>query len=195
MRYLVLILALFLAGCAGTLGPGGKPADPGTPLVVLVPIGPFPEAQLSALATYSRDRLGIEAEIGPTIEFSKFLIDFARKQVSAHHFMEIVEGRYKKRVAGTRWIIVGLTAQDIYLPELDWKFAFSLRKMPAYAVISTARMGEGASDDVLIERLKKLFAKNVGILAQGKSDNDDPESALYRNIRGVEDLDKMNKDY
>jgi hypothetical protein len=55
--------------------------------------------------------------------------------------------------------------------------------------------GATVADSVAAERIRKVFAKNVAILGLGKTESDDPQSALYRQIRTVDDLDRITKDF
>lgn len=47
----------------------------------------------------------------------------------------------------------------------------------------------------LRSRLRKMVAKNIGIMYFGMSASDNPRSVLFRNVLGVDDLDRMTEEF
>lgn len=67
--------------------------------------------------------------------------------------------------------VVGLTDVDMFIPDVSWRYAFSKREPPRFAVVSTARMDRGcmgivrASSGIQMARLRKMVGKNIGVLS------------------------------
>lgn len=107
---------------------------------------------------------------------------------------------YPQQAASPTSILIGVTNEDIYISELDWKFALNFRQTPHELVISTARLnpayyGEPAVPSLLETRLRKLLTKNIGISFYGLELTSDRGSVLYNDIEDMETLDAMGEDY
>src|SRR5207302_4637339 len=97
-------------------------------------------------------------------------------------------------------ILIGVTNEDIYISELDWKFALNFRQSPHELVISTARLnpayyGQSASPSLLETRLRKLLTKNIGISFYGLELTSERGSVLYNDIEDMDTLDAISEDY
>ena len=62
--------------------------------------------------------------------------------------------------------------------------------------MSTARMkeefyGHPPNEALLADRFGKMLAKNLGVLFLGVPLNDNPNSVMYRNVLGLDDLDRI----
>ena len=98
-------------------------------------------------------------------------------------------------MTGTPFVI-GVTGEDMYLQTNPrWRFAFSYRNGPCVAVVSYARMQIDASPEVRATRLRKMTAKNLGVLVYGLPLNKDPRSLMFDEILGIEDLDFMDENF
>ena len=99
--------------------------------------------------------------------------------------------------------VIGITAFDMHMEAMRdrWLFTFSLRSPDRrFAVVSFERMdpanlGEPADSELLRSRLRKMLAKNIGLMCYGLPASDNPRSVLYRNILGVDDPDRMGEDF
>ena len=80
-------------------------------------------------------------------------------------------------------------------------FTFSLRSrdqrmaVVSYARMDPANLGDPPDDQLLMTRLRKMIAKNVGIIVYGLPPSRNPRSVLYGNILGVDDLDRMTEEF
>jgi hypothetical protein len=79
----------------------------------------------------------------------------------------------------------------------QWRFTFSLRSeedhfaVVSYARMDPARLGGRTDAERLKTRLRKMVAKNIGIMYYGLPISQDPRSVLYGQIGGVRELDEM----
>jgi len=174
--------------------------EAGKEKLYFIPLGNFSRAPLTRLVTYYKRKSGVSAisTAGLPLEFAA--IDTLRRQVIAEEVVELMKRKYPKLAEDPNAILIGLTDQDMYIREKTWQFAFSYRTEGRFAVVSSARMnpvnlGEPADDDLLDRRMRKMVTKNIGLLYYLLPANNNPKSALYRNISGVEDLDNMGEDF
>ena len=98
-------------------------------------------------------------------------------------------------------MVIGLTTADIFIPSVNWTYAFSNRRPPRLAVVSPARMDRGcmgigrASADRQMARLRKMVGKNIGALVYGLPLSGHPRSMMYAWVGGPQELDMMTEDF
>ncbi len=96
---------------------------------------------------------------------------------------------------------LGITGQDIYPLGENWRFCFGWRIVESRAaIVSSARMnleypGEPPAEATLEKRLRKTVTKDIGILYYGMSSNNNPRSALFSGILGIQELDRVTEDF
>ena len=128
--------------------------------VRFVPLGAFPEATLQALAAYYRDKYGLAIDLAPSLSVPPAAFDAARGQLDSEVLVGILQAAYPQR-PGERLIVIGFVADDMYIPDFNWRYALSYRKADRYAVVSSARMDRGclgltrASPERTHSRLRK----------------------------------------
>jgi hypothetical protein len=87
-------------------------------------------------------------------------------------------------------IVIGVTAADMYVRDVSWRWAFAQRLEGTSAVISVARMPNTRQ----VSRWK-LFAtmmtREVGFLCFELPSSDNPYDVLYRDILSVSDLERL----
>jgi predicted Zn-dependent protease len=191
MRRTILILSVLTVACL--LGVRSSAAQRGT--LYLVPILATPDL-LDALSAYYQQNLALDVQILPALEPRASTFDPDRRQFVAE---ELVKQLRTSQGGNSRLgAVIGVTSKDMYIRELSWRFAFSLRE-PPYAVVSYARMdpvvfGRAPDRDLLLKRLRKMVTRNVGIMIFGLPRHADPTNLMYRNVLGVDDLDKLDED-
>ena len=125
--------------------------------------------------------------------------DQQRGQLVAEDVITSLKASYAQVVADPGAVVIGLVTTDLYLRERpDWAWAFGLRAEGRFAVVSTARMGWPlglASDERTMSRLRKMVTKDIGLMYFGLSASDDSHSVMYRNIGGIDDLDRMGEEF
>ena len=168
--------------------------------VYLVPIGDTTPLISSSLLQYYRSKYGISLRVLPSIPVPEWARDQARQQLVADELIEAMRRAYPQQAASPGSILIGVTDEDIYISELDWKFALNFRETPRALVISTARLnpvyyGKPPASSLLETRLRKLLTKNIGISFYGLELTSDRGSVLYNNIEDMETLDAMGENY
>jgi len=126
--------------------------------------------------------------------------DEPRKQLVAEEVIEAMRRAYPKQASAPDSILIGVTNEDMYIADLDWKFAPNFRHLPHVAEISTARLnpvfyGEPAAPQLFETRLRKLMTKNIGISYYHLDLSSDRGSVLYDNVENMNTLDTMSEDY
>ncbi|MBM2809727.1 MAG: hypothetical protein HW416_486 [Chloroflexi bacterium] len=164
----------------------------------LVPLGDFPTESLDVFASYYRARWDLDIKVLPTEDLDEDAWNPQRSQFTAEQLVRQLD---RVRVAiGERddAVIFGLLNDDIYIASrTDWRFAFSYRD--GYSgVLSACRMnpeslGERTDPELAWLRMRKMLTKQVA-LYHGVPASDNPKSAVFRNILGVDDLDRMTEE-
>ena len=168
--------------------------------VFLVPIGDTASLISPALLDYYRQKYGLSLRVLSSIPLPEWARDRARQQVVADELIEAMREAYPQQARSRDSILIGLTDEDMYIAELDWKFALNFRQTPHELVISTARLnpffyGKSPSPSLVEARLRKLLTKNIGVSYYGLELARDRGSVLYNDIENMETLDAMGEDY
>ena len=172
----------------------------GSGKVYLVPLGAFSDATVKHLASYYRDKYGLQVEALAHVVLPPESMNPGRQQLIAEVAVEIMKQAYPELSNDPQAILIGLAKEDMYIAQKNWRFSFSWREQGKYAVVSTGRMHlplamQPLSKDQIRTRLRKMVTKNVGVLYYDLAQSDDPRSVLYRNVGGVEELDYMGEEF
>ena len=194
----VVILSLLTIGCfrKSHYVPISKQSLNGSGKLYLVPLGEFSKLVAEELASYYKTKYGISAETLPTVHIPPSARNAERQQLIAEEAVDLVR-RVNSEISGNpNAILIGLTTEDMYISQYDWRFSFSWREQGKYAVVSSGRMNLGnVSDDEIRKRFRKMVTKNVGILYFHLPQSDNPRSVLYRNVGGIRELDYMGEEF
>lgn len=166
-----------------------------------VGIGDLRPGLLDELVDYFAQRFGIRINTLSPLMFDRVTFDPTRRQIVADELIAAVRRRHPALVREERTRIIAVTSYDMYMRAManEWTFTFSLRSPDKHsAVVSYARMdplnlGMPPSESTLRARLRKMIMKNIGIMFFGLGASDNPRSVMYRNILGVDDLDRMTE--
>ena len=161
--------------------------------VVLVPIGSFGGPSLNALAAHFRHKLRVDVRVLASVPVPADAYNDSRRQYVGDKLLAQVERAYPGGV------VIGITAQDIYMAKQAFRYVFSIRDGRA-GVVATARMdptfyGLPADDELLTSRIEKMTTKDIGALALGRRPSSNPRSALYTPILSPADLDFMTEEF
>lgn len=194
----VVILSLLTTGCfrKSDYVPISKQSLNGSGKLYLVPLGEFSKLVAEELASYYKTKYGISAETLPTVHIPPSARNPERQQLIAEEAVDLMR-RVNSEISGNpNAILIGLTTEDMYISQYDWRFSFSWREQGKYAVVSSGRMNLGnVSEDETRKRFRKMVTKNVGILYFHLPQSDDPRSVLYRNVGGIRELDYMGEEF
>jgi predicted Zn-dependent protease len=168
-------------------------------VLALVPIGASVE-RVAALDEIFRTELKLETAILPAIEPDAAGVDKRRKQLVAEKLVDQIRTEHRHLVSTGKVVVIGVTDQDMLLRAAPKRaFAFSHRdSSSSIAVVSTFRMdprnlGTGINDAVLESRLRKMVAKNIGMLLYGLPASNDPHSLLFGGIDDVGEIDFIDE--
>lgn len=174
--------------------------EKGKEKLYFVPLSNFPLASLTKLVNSCKQKTGIDVIVTQPVPFALSTVNKQRQQVIAEEAIALIKLRYPDIAADPNAIVIGLTDEDLYIRKKEWQYAFSYRRESRFAIVSSARMnpanlGGSANDALLESRLRKMVLKDIGALYYLFPLNHDPQSVLYDDVGGVEDLDKMGEDF
>ena len=159
---------------------------PARSVVVLVPIGDVPADRVRDLPRDYSDEYGLTVTLDDGIALPATAFDAARRQYAAEDVMATLAASRPDAVAAGS-VVIGLTAADIYLRELDWSWVFAARDGSQVAVVSLARMRGGRVAN-LNPLFRRMLTRQIGFLCFELPASDNPYDVLYRDIRSVWDL-------
>ena len=197
-RWTGLLLALLLVGFITTGGAQTTNSD-----LYFVGIGKVPAGMVDDCAGYFAAKFNIPIKTLAAVGSDRLAFDERRAQMVADKLIQAVRFRYPTLAKNPRTRVIAITPDDMYMEAMRerWAFTFSLRSGDRrFAVVSYARMdpyhlGQRPDDALLRQRLRKMMAKNIGIMYFGLPASDNPRSALFRNVLGVDDLDRMTEEF
>jgi hypothetical protein len=180
------------------------PVDPRqlrpTGRVVLVPFGDFAFEEAAGIAERFRTRYALDISVGTPLPIPDDAFVVERGQLDSGVLLSALDQRYPSS-SPVHTVAIGLTHADMFIKELSWKYAFSNRRPPGLAVVSSARMDHGcmgivvADSETQMARLRKMIGKNIGVLVYGLPLSDHPRSMMYRSIGGPQELDVMLEEF
>lgn len=180
--------------------PVSKQSLKGSGRLYFVPLGDFPAGSVEDLVSYYRDKYGLTIETLPSVTLPPAATNPEREQLIAEVAVETMRQSNSKLSNDPQAILIGLTTQDMYISQYDWRFSFSWREQQKFAVVSAARMNlplrrRPVSEDEIQTRLRKMVTKNIGVLYYHLPQSDNPKSVLYRNVGGIQELDYMGEEF
>lgn len=157
--------------------------------VLIVPIGEVPADPLAALPADYRSEYGLTMTIAPPIPLEPAAFDPVRGQFAAQ---DLIASMAANRAASADdQVVIGVTMADLYIRDVNWRWAFALRDSGRLAVVSTARM----PNTRFISRwwlLRKMITRQIGFLNFGLEPTSDPYDLMYRDILGLDDLRRLS---
>ena len=174
----------------------------GQPHVYFVPLGiDVSLPRLHSTAEWFREGLGLDVVVTDRMDPQPAAYDSRRRQFVAEGLVGQLT-TLRQLPAMKSATLIGITDLDMYMAGYPrWQFVFSYRgTSPAAAVVSYARMdprnfGQRDNEDLLQSRLRKMVAKDIGMLVYGLRATRDPRSLLYNGILGLEELDFVEEDF
>ncbi len=172
----------------------------GSGTLYFVPLGDFPANKVNDLASYYRNKYGIQIETRPGVPLSPTAINTERDQLIAEKAVEIMKQANPELTNDPQAIMIGISNRDMYIDKFSWQFSYGFRTQGKYAVVSSGRMdesngGQEVTEELISKRLRKMVTKYIGILYFRLPQSDDPRSVLYREIGGISELDYMGEEF
>ena len=189
------LLACFLlasVSCGGSSSAGQK--------IYFVAMGEMRSVRLDGLQAYYKQRYDLTIDLLRPIGLEPVVVDERRRQFIAEELLSLLKRRYPEHARSPQSIVIGITEGDMYIREVDWRFAFAKRDGDRFAVVSSARMdpvnfGDLPDDELLQARLRKMLSKNIGIMYYKLPQKSDRRSVMFGPILGIHDLDSMGEDF
>jgi predicted Zn-dependent protease len=178
------------------------PRAPWAAQVYFVPIGDLVSVDMPSLVSYYEQRLGLRVETLPAVPLDASTFNLMRQQNDADMLIALLQRGYPALANNRRAILIGITEADIYIPNVDWRFALGLRLEGRFAVVSSARMdlnhfdaGAPVDTGILHIRLKKMLSREIGFMYYRLPFSPDPGSVVRSSLMGVDELDEMGEDF
>ena len=199
----VLVTSVLLAGvlAASTL-PSPRPAAGQRPgRIYFVPLGPGVPVPLKGLADHFRRDYRLNTTVLPELRLSDPRVrDTARFQLIAEELLGYMVRRHPKLSWEPGAVVIGVTAQDMYVRAFAGSYAFEYREGDRFAVLSTARMdpswlADPPNPDLLRKRLRKAATRMIGFLYYGYRESPDRRSVMFGPVLSIDDLDRLREDY
>ena len=187
---LAALLALGV-GCVMAAAAGAAPTADAKP-VLLLPLGNVDDTLVAEFAATMRAQLHLRVRVGQHLPLAANIRNPRRKQIIAELLVGYIRSRTPE-ARSDRVAVIGLTDEDMYPREPDWRWSFGERNRRA-GVVSVARMdprtfGLEPNRPLLLRRLRKFALRYGALLALGSGQTIEPRSALYGAILSVDDLD------
>jgi predicted Zn-dependent protease len=187
--------------CEDPAPPPENPVDvaslEGSGRLLFVPVDGYSSERARQIAEHFRQQFGVRIRVEPELTTGADAYDARRDQMNAGALLTALETKYPE--GSPRTVVVGLTDADMYIPESNWRYAFSYRRANRLAIVSSARMDRGclgllpASDERQLARMRKMVGKNIGVMYYRLPLNRDPRSLLYAYVGGPQELDTMSE--
>jgi predicted Zn-dependent protease len=198
----VVVSALLAGGLVAAVLPSPHPAAAqATGRIYFVPLGPGGPVPLKELADHFRQTYRLNTTVLPELALTDpRLQDNARFQLIAEEVLGYMARKHPKLSWEPGAVVIGVTAQDMYISGLSWNFAFGHRDGDRFAVLSTARMdptwlADPANPQLLRKRLRKAATRMVGFLYYGYRETPDRRSVMFGPVLSIDDLDRLREDY
>jgi len=169
--------------------------------IVFIPLDDFPPELLEDMADEYRLMLGVEIAIHDPVSVDVSAMDYKRGQYIGEEIIKSLILQLAKLSEDQSALLIAFTSTDMYIgSKRSWRFAFALRLLGRFAVVSTARMDPEAfglepDDCILMSRLRKMVSKTIGGFYYGLPERAEKSSVMFSPILGVDDLDEVSPEY
>jgi len=168
----------------------------GVGYVYFVAIGGLPQTNIGNLADYFQKKYRIPIKVLPTVS----LIQNSPGRPLAGGLVELMKGENPKIASNPKAIMIGIT-EDMNVAESNRIHDLSYRSDDErFAVIATDSVNpttfcETKNQDLLDSRLRKVIAKNIGMLYYRLPPSKNPKSVMYGALDCVDELDEMGEEF
>lgn len=146
-------------------GPSVNPENlPRYGQVYVVPFSKKAEEFAEILPPYYKSKLNLDVTLLPILPTPRDVEDGKRHQLIAERLMDLIRAKYPDQSDDPESVLIGITDEDVYVRDFDWRFSFNLRYQDRFGIVSLARL-----DPAFVEyrpdprdssgRLNKLLTK------------------------------------
>ena len=167
--------------------------------ICLVPLGQISPELVLHIAEVASVEYGLEVTIMLPKPLPEALVDDLRGQVEGSSLINHLGDLYRPEYDDPQVVLIGVTSVDMYLGSSHFRYTFGVHRVSGrYGVISSFRMdpksfGDPDAPELLRERFRKYFLRDLGLLYFGYEEDDDPTSLLFRDLLSLDDLDRMEE--
>ena len=201
--FAALLAALVFVG-----GPGATPAQAATPPakcpdVALVPIAKFPKRELTDLARFFGKGYKITLVVRPAVTVAATVLDESKKLFAADRLVADLMLKDKLKTTCPNTVFIGFTDRGLVIPangKRDGDFGYR-EVSSGVGVLSSLKLSQrddaGGSVRALVRqvRMRKLFARFLGVMVFHRTETDNPRSVLFAGIKGLAEIDAMNDSF
>jgi YD repeat-containing protein len=161
----------------------------------LVPIGTVQGESLAWAPAYYKAKFDLDVEILPAIAMDASMRNAARHQFVAEKLIGLMKRALPGKVRDQLSILIGVTAEDMYIESYDWRYAINYREDGRFGVVSTARLRPTLffqNRELVTSRLQKMLSKNVYTLCFNAPMSSDYTSAVSGGVMSPAEVDYMS---
>jgi YD repeat-containing protein len=135
--------------------------------VYLVPLSAKAQQFAEILPAYYKSKLNLDVTLLPLLQAPRDIEDGKRHQLIAESLIDLIRAKYPEQSNDPESVFIGITDEDVYVRDFNWRFTFDLRYQQRFGIISLARL-----DPAFVEyrpnprdpssRLNKLLT-NLGV--------------------------------
>jgi len=157
--------------------------------IYFVPLGKQVVAPESLIQHY-KSKFNLTIHLLAPLGLERRTFNPDRKQYDADEMVEQIKRAYPDLAKDPKAVIIGLTDQDIYISDFNWKFTYSYRTFgpleeARFGLVSTRRMddvfwGDPPHPERIELRDRQMITKYIAVLYFRLPLSSDPESLLYQ---------------
>ena len=164
--------------------------------VYIVPIGGVQGLGLDELPEFYRKQYDLSVEVLEPVPLEPKTRNRARRQLIFEELVELMHRRLPNLAKDKSAFLIGVTDEDMYIREQDWKFAYTAYDPPQrVGVVSSRRFVPyplAGRENLLRSRIRKMVSRTMGFVVLNLPRSDDPSSVMYKDLYGGAGADLMS---
>jgi predicted Zn-dependent protease len=169
---------------------------PNTARIYIVPLGDVQGLGLDELPEFYRKQYNLSVDVLAPVPLEPKVRNDPRRQLIFEELIELMLRRLPHLARDKSAYLIGVTDEDMYIRENNWKFAYTGYDSPQRAGVVSARRfipyPLAGKENLLRSRIRKMVSRTIGIVVFNLPRSDDPSSALYKDLYGSASADLMS---
>ncbi len=164
----------------------------------LVPIGKVDDVTLKDLPEFYKKNFGLDVVVSAPIALEDWVRNTKRRQLIAEEIVSLMRRRLPHLVQDAKAVMIGITDEDMYFCERNWRFTYTYWDGDRGGAVSSARLGstqEEDTDSLLNARVRKMISRVIGMLVLKMPRSEDPSSVLAKELYGSFSADLMSDNF
>lgn len=108
--------------------------------VYIVPFSDKAQQFAAILPAYYKAKLNLDVNILPTLQPPPAFEDSKRHQLMAEALVDLIRTKYPEQSDDPENALIGVTDEDLYVRDFNWRFTFNYRHQQRIGIISLARL-------------------------------------------------------